>query len=448
MKKIILSSMIASTLLLSHISFAEVSSDEAATLKTTLNPFGGERAGNAEGTIPAWDGGLTSSDSATVGDVPTDLFLGEKPVMQITSKNMSEHAEKLTPGTQELLKKYSGTLRVDVYPTHRTSAAAQYVYDNTLKNATNCKIADGGKTVTGCFGGIPFPIPKSGSEVIWNNLLRVEAEATEFGFSNQVVSSDGQRTLATRNDNYYQYPYYYKDGSVADWNGNYFIQRFNTTAPAFKVGESLVIHDNVDPGKYRQAWQYLVGQRRVRKAPTVGYDTPDFVASGANYFDEVHGFFGPPDRYNWKIKGKKEIYVPYNNNKQVTVSLDEAYTGHHFNPDVTRWELHRVWEVEANIKQGNRHAVPKRTFYIDEDTWHILLTDGYDAEGKLWRTTIVPTFVVPKVPATLVKPIIVFNLEANTSSTVQALNGEKFLIVPQKEEDFYTGDAVAFDSMR
>lgn len=448
MKKIILSSMIASTLLLVNTSYAEVSPEEAATLKTTLTPFGGERAGNAEGTIPAWDGGLTSSNSATIGDIPTDLFLGEKPVLEITNVNMGEHAEKLTPGTQELLKKYSDTLRIDVYPTHRTAAAAQHVYDNTLINATNCKITAGGASVTGCYGGIPFPIPKSGNEVIWNFLLRAEPEAIEFGFTNQVVSADGKRILATRNDNYNQYPYNYKDGSVDDWNGNYLIQRFNTTAPAFKVGESLVIHDNVDPGKYRQAWQYLVGQRRVRKAPTVGYDTPDFVASGANYFDEVQGFWGAPDRYDWKIAGKKEIYVPYNNNKQVTVSLDEAYTGHHFNPDVTRWELHRVWVLEANIKKGNRHAVPKRVFYIDEDTWHTLLIDGYDAEGKLWRTTMVPTFVVPKVPATILKPIIVFNLEANTSSTVQALNGEKFHIVPKKEEDFYTGDAVAFDSMR
>ena len=448
MNKSLLSSVIISAILVGNVSYAAVSADEATALNNNLMPLGGVRAGNAEGTIPAWDGGLSSSNSPTVGDVPAQLFADEKPVMQIDSTNMGEYVDKLTPGTQALLNKYPETFRVDVYPTHRTATASASVYENTMKNATNCKLISNGDSVEGCFGGIPFPIPQAGNEVIWNHLLRVEAQSIEFGFKNLIVSSDGSHSLATRNDNYYQFPYYYEGGSAENWNGNYFIQRFSTTAPAFKVGESLVIHDNVDPTKYRQAWQYLVGQRRVRKAPTVGYDTPDFVASGANYFDEVHGFFGAPDRFDWKIIGKEEKYIPYNNNLLVTTTVEDAYTGHHFNPDKTRWELHRVWVVEATVKDGSRHAVPKRRFYIDEDTWLINLVDGYDAENNLWRTSQVPSFVVPKIPATVVKPVIVFNLQANTASTVQSLNGETYRVVEKKDEDFFTGDAVAFDSMR
>ncbi|KFJ91700.1 hypothetical protein JF55_11300 [Pseudomonas sp. 1-7] len=427
---------------------AAVSPQEAATLGTTLTPLGGDKAANADGSIPAWTGGTKQAPASGSNHIPGDLFSADKPVLKITSANMDKYADKLSEGTRTLLKKYPDSFRLDVYPTRRTASAPDYVYKNTALNAVNCKLTQNGQSVEGCFGGIPFPVPKSGQEVIWNFLLRVEPEAEEFGFKNVVLTSDGGQTLATRNDNAWQYPYYYQKGSVLNWTKEYFLQRFSTTAPPFKAGETLVIRDSVDPQQSRQAWQYLVGQRRVRRAPTVAYDTPDFVASGANYFDEVQGFFGMPDRYDWKIVGKKETYVPYNTNGQVTAPLDKAFVPHHLNPDTLRWELHRTWVIEATVASGKRHAVPKRTFYFDEDTWLLTLLDGYDAEGKLWRTSQVLPFVVPSVPAVLVKPVAVFNLQAGTVSNVQALNGENFKVVPLKPESYFTGDAVAAEGVR
>jgi hypothetical protein len=428
---------------------AAVAPEEAGKLKSSLTPLGAEKAGNKDGSIPPWEGGFTKADAGPkVGDIPAQLFAADKPVLQVTAANVAQHTAKLSDGTQALLKKYPDSFKVNVYPTHRTAAAPQYVYDNTFTNATRCKLAEGGKSVEGCYGGIPFPIPKSGAEVIWNYLLRVEAESITFGFKNLVGSADGSRTLATRNDNHWQHPYYYKDGSLEKWSGEYFIQRFSTTAPPFKAGESLVIRDSIKADNPRQAWQYLVGQRRVRRAPTVGYDTPDFVASGANYFDEVQGFFGHPDRYDWKLVGKQEMYVPYNNNGLVTASEDEAFVKHHVNPDKMRWELHRVWVVEAQVPDGKRHAVPKRRFYFDEDSYALVMLDGYDAEGKLWRTSQIPPFVVPSVPAVLVKTVVVYNLQAGTMSAVQALNGETYNVVARRPESFFTGDAVAAEAAR
>lgn len=439
----------ASALAATLSAHAAVSAQEAEALKSTLTPLGAEKAGNKDGAIPAWTGGQTEAlPGAKMGDIPTAIFPAEKPGLQIDAKNVSRYADKLSEGTQALLKKYPDTFRVDVYPTHRTAAAPQYVYDNTYKNATRCRTIEGGSSVENCFGGIPFPIPKDGSEVIWNFQLRVEAESIELGFKNLVGTADGQRTLATRNDESFQYPYYYKDGSPESWSGEYFIQRFSTTAPPFKAGESLVIRDSINPKSYRQAWQYLVGQRRVRRAPTVAYDTPDFVASGANYFDEVQGFLGAVDRYDWKLIGKQEMYVPYNNNALVTAKVDDAYSKNHLNPDKMRWELHRVWVVEANVAAGKRHAVPKRRFYFDEDSWILLLMDGYDAEGKLWRTSQVTPFVVPALPGMLMKPVTVFNLQANTFSTVQGLNEEYYRLVKRKPETYFTGDAVAEEAVR
>lgn len=433
----------------SQMALAAVTAEEAAMLKSTLTPLGAERAGNADGSIPAWDGGLTKPvPGRKMGDIPVELFADEKPLFQVTAKNMGEHAALLSDGTKALLQKYPETFRVDVYPTRRTAAAPQKVYDNTATNAVNCKTTDGGYSIQGCIGGIPFPIPKEGVEAMWNYLMRVEAPSIEYRFKNIVGNADGSHTLATRNEIAFQYPQYYENATAESWSGEYAILRFNTLEPPFKAGESLVIRDGIDQKNARQAWQYLVGQRRVRRAPTVAYDTPDFVASGANYFDEVQGFFGSLDRYEWKLVGKQEMLIPYNTNGFIGAKLEDALAKHHLNPDKVRWEKHRVWVIEANVAAGKRHAVPKRRYYLDEDTWLLALMDGYDSEGKLWRTTQMTPFVVPSIPATLVKTATVFNLQANTMSVVQALNDEDFKVVPVKDETYFTGDAVAAEAAR
>lgn len=429
--------------------FAAVTAEEAAALKTTLTPLGGERAGNKDGSIPAWDGGLVKPvQGKKMGDIPLEVFAGDKVSYQVTAKNMGEHAALLSDGTKALLQKYPDSFRLDVYPTRRTGAAPQRVYDNVAKNATRCKTTDNGYSLEGCIGGTPFPIPKSGVEVMWNYLLRTEAPSIEYRFKNIVGNADGSHTLATRNEIAFQYPPYYADATPESWSGEYAILRFNTLEPPFKAGESLVIRDSIDQKNARQAWQYLVGQRRVRRAPTVAYDTPDFVASGANYFDEVQGLFGSLDRYEWKLVGKQEMLVPYNTNGFIAAPVKEALAEHHLNPDHLRWERHRVWVVEATVASGKRHAVPKRRYYVDEDTWLVVLMDGYDAEGKLWRTTQVTPFVVPSIPATLIKTATVFNLQANTMSVIQALNEEDFRVVEPKPETYFTGDAVAAEASR
>ena len=445
--------MIATTLVVALLSIgaaqAAATAEQAEALKSTLTPLGGERAGNADGSIPEWVPNPTiNASSDKVGDIPSSVFADEQPVLQITAANMAEHAERLSDGTRALLSKFP-SFRVDVYPTHRTGVAPQQVYDNTLRNATQCQTTEGGLSLSGCYGGIPFPIPQNGTEAIWNHLLRVENEATTVdSFRNIILTADGNRVVATENDIYNQYPYYYANGSADSWSGEYFLMRFSTIAPPFKAGESLVFRDSINVSQARQAWQYLVGQRRVRRAPTVAYDTPDFVSSGANYFDEVMALMGHIDRYDWKLVGKREMYVPYNANQIVTASMDDAYSQHHLNPDKMRWELHRVWEVEATVGAGKRHAVPKRTYYLDEDSWMILLMDGYDSEGTLWRTTQVTPFVLPQVPMLALKPSHIFNLQANTMSSTQALNESVYRIAERYPETHFTGDAVAADGVR
>lgn len=426
-------------------SMAAVSAEEAARLKSTLTPVGAERAGNKEGTIPAWEGAYTKTIPGSGNGKYPDPFAAEKPIVQISAKNIDPHAAKLSDGTVALLRKYP-SFRVDVYPTHRTAGAPQWAYDNTLKAATTAKLTADGLSFEGAWGAIPFPIPKSGNEVMLNHLVSPRPVAYDIEFRNFVGSSDGKRTMAAKGELHSFQGYWQKDGSADKYRQVYRHVRFNTTAPAFKAGEAVAVHDTLDVNNESPAWQYLVGQRRVRRAPTIGYDTPDFVASGANYFDEVYGFFGRLDRYDWKLVGKQDLYVPYNNNRFFAGGDEKAFVPYHTNPEAVRWELHRVWVVEATLAQGKRHAVPKRRYYIDEDSWAVLMMDGYDAEGKLWRTSHTMNLVVPEASTHVLNTSVVYNLQASTMSVIQYLDALR--VVAPRPVSHWSAEALSDDSAR
>jgi hypothetical protein len=166
----------------------------------------------------------------------------------------------------------------------------------------------------------------------------------------------------------------------------YFKQR--VTAPSRLAGNVLLVHETIDQVKEpRLAWIYNAGQRRVRRAPQVAYDGPGTASDGMRTADNFDLFSGAPDRYDWKLVGKKEMYIPYNSYKLDSPSLtyDDVLQAGHINQDLTRYELHRVWEVEATLKSGERHIYAKRHMYFDEDSWQLALVDHYDGRGQLWR---------------------------------------------------------------
>ena len=378
---------------------AAVSAEEAAKLKTTLTPLGAERAGNKDASIPAWDGGVTKAPAGyKSGEPRPDLFAAEKPVLSINAKNMDAHAAKLSDGVKALMKKYPD-FRIDVYPTHRTAAAPQWVYDNTFKNATRAKLVDGGYGTEGAYGGIPFPLAKDGYEVFQNHRLAWIGSNLQTPVRVWVVTADGKRAMASGGVETMSRPYYNPEGSLEKFDGYAQFGKFSATEPGSKAGEAILALDNLNASVPRGLWQYLVGQRRVRKAPSVAYDTPDSVTSGIGLFDEAFMLFGPIDKHQLKLVGKKELYIPYNNNRAASAKVADLVTPNTLNPSQVRWELHRVWEVEALLAEGKRHVVPKRKYYIDEDSWQIILFDGWDAKGELWRTNFALTLLAPDVPA-------------------------------------------------
>ena len=380
---------------------AAVTADEAAKLQTTLTPLGAEKAGNKDGSIPAWDGAYAKVPAGfKPGDFRADPFAAEKPVLAITGKNVDQYAAKLSAATVAMLKKYPN-YRLDIYPTHRTGGAPAWVYENTFKNATRAKSVDGGYGAEGAYGGIPFPIPKTGYEAIMNHRLAWTGEAAIMPLRTVIVTPDGKRATATEAEQTFMRPYYFKDGGLDKFDGIYQFGRLITRAPASKAGEGILVHDGINEAKPRAIWQYLVGQRRVRRAPSVSYDTPDSVTSGIGLFDEAFMLFGPIDHHELKLVGKKEMYIPYNNNRAGNAKIADLVGPQFLNPDLVRWELHRVWEVEATLIPGKRHVVTKRRYYLDEDTWQIILVDGYDAQGQIWRGNYTLTLMAPDIPAVL-----------------------------------------------
>ena len=368
---------------------AELSAADVAKLGTTLTPLGAEKAGNAAGTIPAWDGGITRAVSGyKEGGAYVDPFPSDRPLFTIDQSNVERYKDNLSPGEIAMIKKYADYKMV-VYPTRRTAAFPACHYAETKDCAAKAKLSAGGNGVTGCMGGIPFPIPKEGNEAIWNSLLRYSGDTFAQNWAQAAVTRTGDYALVKFE---YEYDFQYGNCSkpVAQREANKkvnFLQ--STTAPARLAGQILLVHDTVDQVKEpRSAWTYNPGQRRVRLAPNVAYDNPGTAADGLRTNDDFGMFNGATDRYDWKLVGKREMYVPYNSYKvsDPKYKYSEVLKAGHINQDLVRYELHRVWVVDSTLKPGTSHIYARRTYYIDEDSWAILLIDKYDGRGELWRT--------------------------------------------------------------
>ena len=354
-----------------------------------LTPLGAEKAGNADGTIPEWTGGLTSHPAGyTPGMHHPDPYAADKVLFTITAANIDQYAGKLTPGHQAMLKTY-GTFKMNVYPTHRSASCPQRIYDATAKVAATASLVEGGHGVTGAAIGIPFPEPESGVEVIWNHLLRYRGDIASRKIAQAAPTRSGKYTLVEFEDEFNVL--YSREGATEEnLNNKILFFKQEVVEPARLAGGILLVHETLNQVKeHRSAWLYNPGQRRVRRAPNVAYDNPGTASDGMRTSDQFDMFNGAVDRYDWKLVGKKEMYVPYNSYKLHSDKLKnkDILTPLHINPDHTRYELHRVWVVDATLKAGARHIYKRRTFYVDEDSWQILLVDQYDNRDQLWRVS-------------------------------------------------------------
>jgi len=382
---------LAAAMLLAPSAWGAVSPQEAARLGQDLTPLGGEKAGNADGTIPAWTGGIKSAADAGFpnyrsGDHHPDPYASDKPLFTITAANLSKYAAKLTEGHKALFKTYPD-YKMIVYPTRRSAAAPEHVYEATKRNATTGKLVPDGNGITGALGGVPFPIPQSGVEIYWNHVTRWRGLAASLEVGQAPLTAGGAWTLVNFKEEFY-FLYYEPGMTEAKMNNILLFFTQETTAPARLAGEILLVQETLDQAKEpRRAWVYNPGQRRVRRAPNVAFDNPGTNADNLRTSDQFDMYNGSPQRYDWTIVGKKEMYVPYNAYRlqDPQVKYSEMLHKNHLNQDLARYELHRVWVVDSKLKPGQSHLYSRRTLYVDEDSWQILAVDCYDARGQLYR---------------------------------------------------------------
>ncbi len=389
---------------------------DPSLLSTTLTPLGGERAGNADGSIPAWTGGMVGNPS---DPVLCKVFEDEKPILKIDASNMAQYSDLLSDGVKAMMTNHGYS--INVYPTHRTSAAPQYLYDNAAKNVTRAQFdpAGGRFGFVGAYGGPPFPIPDkdpdiAGPQLIWNHLTAFNC-FSYTGFSPGYVSTGGSVELSEGGKNYFRFPYYDPDGSPETFDGYLSKTHLIFEAPGnFNGQEALTWHTANTQKNPDITWTLLNGQGRVRKAPDEQYDSPNGYFNDLAAQDENSGFYGNPSQYDWKCLGKKEMYVPYNCNNVIYSGPSEWMLPQYPNPEIARWEKHRVWVLEARLHPGIRNVLSRRKFYLDEDTWYISLGEGYDGADNMSSIYLQFLRAAPAIPSVNPAGFVVFHPNAGT----------------------------------
>jgi hypothetical protein len=421
---------------------AAVSVEEAAQLKMLLTPVGAERAGNREGTIPAWTGGYTTVQPGYVdGNPRPDPFADETPLFTITAATWRQYADRLPEGQKALFEKYPD-YRMAIYPTHRSAALPPQLYDNIAANATRAHAAPEGIRygVEGAVGGIPFPIPHDGAEIVWNHLLAFWGPAREDRIENYFVAADGARKMTNDYLEIVDFPYYYPQATPDTFGSYYFKRREISTAPADLAGRGYLLWQPNDTARdHVQAWQYLPHEGRIRKSPLLSYDTPTPDGAGIESFDDYYIYSGSPDRYDFKLVGKQEMYIPYNNNRLHALPLNHVLGPHHAAPEALRYELHRVWVVDGVLAEGQHHAVPHRRLYIDEDSWFAVYSDAWDDQGRLWKFSHGTMYLVPDLPAVVLGSEFIYDLLGGGYIFTFAFNDQPVqfkLTEPHKPSDF------------
>jgi hypothetical protein len=375
--------------------FAGVSPQEANRLGTTLTPMGAIIEGNAEGTIPKWTGTTLGAPMHVqykgTGTHYPNPYPDEKPLFVITAANHQQYAKNLTDGQLAMFKKYPTTFSMPIYTSKRDVRYSDRVHENTKLNALHTILSEDGNGTNNVYHGVPFPIPKNAAETLWNHMASPMPGSTEGILDTASVFTNGEvvmrKTLEQRHIQYYSNDITRDQFNNSKIAGMVMVQ---VLEPAKDKGQIVLVHEYKDvTDTSRDAWVYMTGTRRVRRAPSIAFDFPD-GAGGLRTVDDALLFNGANSRYTWKLEGDRELFIPYNNYDldSPAVTYKELLTPNHLNPKFMRYELHRCHVIVAELRDGKRHSYAKRRLYTDEDSWAAVLADNYDGYGNLWRTNM------------------------------------------------------------
>ncbi len=409
------------------LSWAKVSPEQAARLERDLTPVGAERIGNADGSIPAWEGGLQSPPPGYDPEKwHVNPYSSDTAVLTINASNFSAHKDLLTEGHRAMFATYPDSYVMKIYPTRRSASYPKKVYEALKYNATNATLQERGTGVRNSRMTSPFPIPQSGVEVIWNHILRYRGREAAFRSSFGIVETSGAYSLVTLDYNYL-FVYAQPDVDLAKIENKIFYLKTAAVAPPKLAGSMNLVHETLDQVRSpRQAWRYEAGQRRLRRAPQMDYESEVPNSNGTRTVDQVDMYNGAPDQYEWDLVGKQELYVPYNAYSLNAGGLkpEEIIRPGHINQELARYERHRVWVVEGRLRTGLSHLYHKRRMYFDEDSWHILVTEDYDDSNKLWRVSEAHTINYYQEPAVWTTLETIYDIQ-NRRYMVDGLDNEE-----------------------
>ncbi len=413
---------------------AKVPPAEANKLGTTLTPFGAVKEGNKAGTIPPWEGGIKEipEDYEGPGNHHVDPFADDKAKLIISNSNYLTHAQVLTPGQLGMFEAYPDTFEMHIYPTRRSQSLPDWITDNIKKNALSSELTENGVGIKNAYGGIAFPILHGSSsdkalQAMWNHMTRWRGIFFVRSFAEITVKYNGDYAVSTKRQEAFV-NFYDPKGSFKTLDNVLFYFLNFIESPPRLAGGAVLVHETLDQTKEeRSVWDYSASQRRVFRAPNVAYDSPIASSDNTRVADDSDMYNGAPDRYNWAYKGVEEHYIPYNTYRlnQPDVSYNDLATPYHLNPDYIRWELHRVHVIEANLKPDEKHIYKKRVFYIDEDSWSIVLVDQYDEDDALWRVSMSMTQNFYELPGVFQSANVFHDLKSKKYSVNGLYSEEK-----------------------
>jgi len=362
----------------------------AQNVETTV--IGATVSGNKEGSIPSYSGEKIITPAGwEMGQHYVDPFKVDDVKFRISSKNLSKYDSKLALGQKTLLQR-NDDYSLPVFQSRRTATYPEYILEGTSYNAKNARLTRAGTGLKNFKQGFPFPEltenkQTAALQAVWNHIARYRGGNVERTVVQATVFDNGDFVPVKLYQRYTRTEHLKSKPKIEEGNVLfYYLDRI--TSPARLSGTTLLIHETLDQSKeYRRAWLYNQAYKRVHRVPGAAYDAPVPGTYGLKTADSYDMFNGSPDKYEWQYQGKQELYIPYNayrlaSNKLKYRDLLKSST---INADHTRWELHRVHKVEARLKTGQRHIYAKRIFYLDEDTWTIVLAELYDNRGELWR---------------------------------------------------------------
>lgn len=405
---------------------AKVSEEEAAKLGNELTPIGAVQAGNEDGSIPAWEPYTPYGEELKPEpEWIKPRFADEKPLYTITKANMAEYADKLSEGHKILLDRYD-SYKMMVYPSHRDAAWPEFIYESTKKNATTAYLEDGDTDkLRAATQGFPFPIPGSGAEPWWNHRLKWRGNDV-VRYNNQAIVQPSGDVLITKLIEEVKFVYANKDnpGTMNTGDDIFLYYLSETVAPPRNAGQFLLAWEHAD---YRSAWIYNPALRRIRRAPSVAYDNPYEGTDGQQFYDQVDMINGKLDRFTWKLVGKKEMIIPYHSGKinSPELKFTDITTGKHINQDLARYELHRVWVVEAENKPDVKHTFKKKVIYFDEDTWTAAMLDNYDHRDDYYKLQEGHVVCAVNIKACATVPEIIYDLQTGTYFATAMVNEDK-----------------------